>query len=332
MNDFSPSVIIPVHNGERTIGRAIEAVLRQRDVGPVEVIVVDDGSTDKTEEIVAAYSSVKYIRQKNAGPATARNRGAREARGDLLCFTDADCVPHDDWLARMIKHCHDPSVAAVAGSYGIANPDNVLAACVHQEIRYRHDQRMGAYIRAFGSYNVGIKRKVFDELGGFNAAYRQASGEDNELSYRIIAAGYKIYFARESLVDHYHPTRLIAYLRDQSRHGYWRARMYVGHPAMSKGDDYTFWKDIIEVALAAALLLAFGLGLADVEGGKPLGSIVLIIFLIIEIYFCYLYKIKFPQTPYFAVVMVLRSLTRTFGLFGGSLSLLPAVFRSVFNR
>ncbi len=243
------SVIIPAYNSMATIQASIEAVLGQVYDGETELIVVDDGSVDGTAGIVQHYPKARYIYQKNQGPASARNRGALEASGDILIFTDSDCCPEQGWVRGMSEAFRDESVGVAAGSYGIANPHEPLARIIHKEIRFRHLNLMSKYPKAFGSYNFAIRTELFRRLNGFNASYRRASGEDNDLSYRVLQSGLKILFLKNMCVAHYHQSKLDRYLMEQYRHGFWRARLYLDHSAMVLGDDYTFWKDILEVPL-----------------------------------------------------------------------------------
>ncbi len=250
------SVVIPVYNRAGLIGPVIEALLEQT-YKPLEIIVVDDGSTDNTKEVVSSYP-VKYIYQKNQGPASARNRGFRESVGDVIAFIDSDCIARPDWLENLIKGFDSPEVGAVAGSYDIANPESLLSRLIHEEIKWRHS-RFKKFIRAFGSYNVAIRREVFERTGGFDETYRTASGEDNDLSYRLLKLGYRIRFMPDALVAHYHTENLLKYLREQKRHAFWRMKLYRDHPDMTGGDDYTLLKDGIEIPLGAMIL-----------GGTPL--------------------------------------------------------------
>ena len=306
------SIVIPAFNAEKTIAQTIRACQAQ-DYSPVpDIIVIDDGSTDRTGECVMAHPDVRYARQNNAGPAQARNAGAALAAGDVICFTDADCIPHPDWVRSLMQHFFDLSVGAVMGSYGIANPQKWLARAVYQEIVFRH-QRMPLFPKVFGSYNVAIRRDVFNEAGGFNGEYLHASGEDNDLSYRILSRGYKIFFAKNALVDHHHPETVSKYLREQYRHGFWRFKMYRTHPAMMKGDDYTFWKDPLEIilsyALLGALLSGWWLGHSNIF---LLISIILIL-IILELYFSIKFKCEAEYILKYSYVMASRAIARAGG-------------------
>ncbi|MHB8173805.1 MAG: glycosyltransferase family 2 protein [Nitrospirota bacterium] len=251
------SVVIPAYNAENTIGRTISALLANG-VPAESIIVVNDGSCDGTAGIVKQYPAAKYIYQKNAGPAAARNTGWKASFSEVVIFTDSDCVPCPGWAEALMAGFDSSDGAktgAVTGSYDIANSDRILPRIIHEEIKERHDS-YGRFVRFFGSYNVAIKREVLEKTGGFDESYRRASGEDNDLSYRVQKLGFKIAFAPDALVGHYHTVSLKKYLREQYTHGYWRIKLYKAHPDKRGGDDYTKKKDIIEPPLSL-LSLAF---------------------------------------------------------------------------
>ncbi|MBP9853996.1 MAG: glycosyltransferase [Candidatus Omnitrophica bacterium] len=315
MNESRISVVVPAYNCEKTIARCIECILGQSH--PVdEIIIVDDGSTDRTAEIIKAFKTVQYVHQLNSGPASARNTGARQATGEFIFFTDSDCAPDKDWISLTIKHFSNASVAVVSGSYGIGNPESRLARCIHQEIIFRHQHLMPSYPKSFGSYNFGIRKEVFDQVGRFNESYRRASGEDNDLSYKILAHGYKIYFEPASIVDHIHPTKVIKYLKEQFRHGFWRVKMYMQHPNMAKGDDYTFWKDIVEIPIAICIVFFL---LLSVFKFIFLVIAVTFIFLlgVTELYYGFLMLKKFEDRIFSGLVFFLRSFARAAGFLSG---------------
>jgi glycosyltransferase involved in cell wall biosynthesis len=313
----SVSVVVPAFNAQQTIAHTIQSVLSQDYSGEIELLVVDDGSTDETPRIVRSFQGVKCIQQVNAGPAAARNRGAADSRGEIIIFTDSDCVAHNDWIRKIVDGFTIEKVGAVCGGYGIANSNNILARCIHSEVLYRHRVLMSSFPRAFGSYNVGIKREVFFEVGGFNEHYRRASGEDNDLSYKILKSGRRIYFNKTALVDHHHTTVIKKYLKEQWRHGFWRAKMYADHPSMARGDDYTFWKDMLEVPLVCFSVIGmvlWGIGFLTFKNFILLSFVP---FFVLELYFANLFCDAIPMKFYFSFVMFFRSFARAFGLSTG---------------
>lgn len=315
-NSIKISIIIPAYNAEKTIGGCVNSLLTQDYTGDFEIIAVDDGSTDSTIDILRTFDRVRIVQQPNAGPAAARNAGFKASAGDIVCFTDADCRPQPDWLKKIHQHFCDYATEVLAGSYGIANPESLLACCVHQEIRYRHEHLMGITIEVFGSYNVAFRRGIFERLGGFDESYRHASGEDNDFSYRLRNQGVTILFDREVKVDHCHPVQVKRYLHEQFRHGFWRARLYRVHPLRAKGDGYTFFKDILEIPLAAGLIM---LALSTLFGVSwKIVAEAFLLALVMESVFCFAYGLRdLKAVLFFAAVMLLRSFARMFGLLMG---------------
>lgn len=255
MKDIKVSIVVPVYNRADMLADVITALLQQ--THPSEIVVVDDGSTDNTADVAKAYP-VRYVHQENRGPAAARNKGFQMSTGQVVAFTDSDCIARPDWIEKLLEgFAHDDN-GVVAGSYDIANPVRLLPRLIHEEIKGRHAE-FKTHIRAFGAYNVAVKRNVFEDVGGFDESYRTASGEDNDLSYRILASGHQILFKPDALVFHYHTERFGKYLKEQYRHGYWRMKLYKAHRDMMKGDDYTQLRDILESPLSLFVLVALPL-------------------------------------------------------------------------
>lgn len=254
------SIIVPAYNAERTLAECLYA-LAQQDYPALEIIVVDDGSTDRTGEIARDFEGVTYIRQENAGPAAARNRGAAAAKGAWLAFTDSDCVAEPDWINQLMAK-REPGVVGIGGTYDIANPASLLARIIHAEIIARH-ARLPVYVDFLGSFNVAYERAAFEAVGGFDPAFSQASGEDNDLAYRMIDAGGKLTFTRFAIVKHYHPERLLPYFKTQMRHGYWRVALYKKHPKREQGDSYAGGWEMMAYRAGAVLLVILLLTLVD---------------------------------------------------------------------
>ena len=257
MNKPFVSIVIPAFNSSSTLGMTIDSCLLQDyPKDRFEVIVVDDGSTDNTADLVKKFP-VKYLYQKKSGPAQARNNGWRGSKGEWVCFIDADCIPSKDWASRLVGHADKHGVGAVAGSYDAEGSVFLLDKFIHHEIRFRHSG-MPIYINSFGTYNVTIKRDVLEELKGFDPLYSHASGEDSDLSYRIIKAGHRIYFEKRALVSHKNILKLRKYIAVQFRHGYWRMRLYRKNITMIARDEYGYWKDFVEAGLVIlSMLLMF---------------------------------------------------------------------------
>jgi glycosyltransferase involved in cell wall biosynthesis len=253
---MSVTVVIPAYNSARTLERCLRACLAQDGVGSPEVIVVDDGSTDDTAA-VAATLPVTCIRQPNAGPAAARNAGWRAGHGEIVCFTDADCVPPPHWAAGLTAEFARGPVTAVGGGYDYRGTDG-LGRLIDEEIRMRH-RAMPEQTDVLGGYNLAVRRSALEAVGGFNPEYRTASAEDNDLCYRLTAAGFRLHFAPDIRVEHLHAWRLLPYLKTQARHGFWRMKLYRDHPGRGRGDRYAGPRDLLAPPLAMvtlALLLA----------------------------------------------------------------------------
>jgi glycosyltransferase involved in cell wall biosynthesis len=253
------SVIIPAYNSADTIEDTLKALEKQTE-RDFEIIVVDDGSTDEIREIVAGHD-VKLFNQEHRGPAAARNRGAIEARGEILVFTDSDCVPTQRWLAEMLKPFSSPEIVGVQGRY--KTRQRGLIPCFVQceiESRYERMSRAG-YIDFVGSYSAAYRRILFLQVGGFDESFSAASGEDPDLSYRLSKKGYKMVFNGNAVVYHRHPASLGEYLRKKFYRAYWRVALYKKHAEKAVRDSYTPQLLKVQIGAFYAFSLALLLGL-----------------------------------------------------------------------
>ncbi|HSE51013.1 MAG TPA: glycosyltransferase family A protein [Gemmatimonadales bacterium] len=173
----SVSCIIPVYNGERFLGAAVASVLAQTRQ-PVEIIIVDDGSTDGTPEVIAGYGDrVRSIRQENAGPAAARNAGIAMATGAFIGFLDAD----DLWL---------PEKLALQMAELVRNPKTMI--CLAGMTNFRDTAVFGGPEEewpggAFSPCTMLVRAPVFRQIGGFDPKLR--AGEDTEWFCRVMMGG-----------------------------------------------------------------------------------------------------------------------------------------------
>lgn len=232
------SIIIPVHNGEKTIGECIDSLLNQTRK-PDEIIVIDDGSEDNTKKILKKIKGIKLLEQGHKGPAAARNLGTRKARGEIVLFTDSDCTPDRNWVSEMMKPFEDKKIVGVQGVYRTRQKD-LVARFTQLEIEDRYDRmRKREDIDFIGSYSAGYRRKIFLKFGGFDESFTSASGEDPELSFKISKAGHRMVFNEKAAVYHKHVDSLSAYLTQKFWRAYWRVLLYRKHPGKMTNESYT---------------------------------------------------------------------------------------------
>jgi mycofactocin glycosyltransferase len=213
------SVVIPVRNGERTIDDCIRSLLALRyPPDRLELLVVDNGSRDRTLELLQRYGErVVLVCEGTRGPGAARNAGLRGARGDVIAFTDADCVVDRDWLSRMVAPLRDPCVGIAGGTILARRPANA----VERFGETIHDHRMAieVYRPPYAiTMSWASRRDVLLELGGFDERFRR--GEDSDLSYRVGRAGYALVFVPEAVVHHRNEATLLGLFGEGFEHGF----------------------------------------------------------------------------------------------------------------
>jgi len=253
------SIIIPSRDSEKFIAKNIESILKQDFKGKREIIVADS-STDRTQEILAKYP-VKVVKHNIKGASAARNIGVKHSRGEILVFVDADCVAPEAWLKNLVAPFEDKDVAAVAGTYRNLNHKNPIANFLQYEIEQRHEEMKKAEnIDFVGSYNCAYRRKVFEEMGGFNEKMIQA--EDPDLSFRV-AAKYKIKFAPAAYVYHWHTGKLMSFMKQKFQRGYWKTRLYRKYKGKVLNNVYTPASLMPQTLLFAISIFSLALGIFD---------------------------------------------------------------------
>jgi glycosyltransferase involved in cell wall biosynthesis len=221
------SVIIPAFNREDTIARSIDSVLVQN-YRPIEVIVVDDGSTDRTVEVVQSYGEeVILIRQSNGGPSSARNSGAARARGEIISFLDSDDTWHPEKLTRQVDLmirggnqvpcciCNANLIAAdgsIKTSFQVAQVNSKL----YQGYWINPTEIISTRFVLFNQV-FSVRRDAFELVGGFNESMRLL--EDHDLAFRLSLLG-PWGFIQEALVEKYNDSEGIGVIamKDPSVH------------------------------------------------------------------------------------------------------------------
>jgi len=250
------SIVVPTYNSARTLRLLLDAVTAETPATcSFEVLVVDDGSTDETERLVGRYPAVRYIRQDNAGPAAARNRGAREASGDYVIFIDSDIVPDAGTIDRLVRDVErDREVAGVSGIYAEAAlfNDGYVADYRNLQTYYWKASSGG---RADDNFPVSLcilHRATFLEAGGLVEAFRGADVEDFEFGRRMTARGATL-LVSPRVQGHHHPEET---LRKLLRVLFRRSRQYAASVTTSVRSPSHYATAARSLTLAGSLLAA----------------------------------------------------------------------------
>lgn len=209
------SVVVPTYGRPERLAACLSALALQ-DHDAYEVIIVDDGSDPPVEDVVlAAAGPVRYVRQANAGPAAARNEGAKAARAPLLAFTDDDCRPAPGWLTAMARaHEREPD-ALIGGRTSNGLPDNVYSAASQDLIGFLEAEDR----TYFASNNIACPAHGFAALGGFGGDFPLAGGEDRDFGLRWGRSGRPLTQTDDAVVIHDHALTARGFWRQHANYG-----------------------------------------------------------------------------------------------------------------
>ena len=318
------SVIVPAYQAADVLPQCLGALQRQTfDRAQVEIIVVDDGSTDGTLEVAERalrdFPAVHIIRAEHSGPANARNLGGRAAAGDLLLFTDADCEPLPDWIEQFARAFKDPSISGAKGAYA-SRQRSLIARFVQQEYEERYDHtRRQETIDFIDTYSAAYRRSAFTDNGGFDVSFPTASVEDQEFSFRLAERGHRLIFVPEALVYHRHNTTLARYFRRKYYIGYWKMHLLKRHPGKAVRDSHTPQLVKAQIVLLAAALISL-LGVFWPPLGLPIAIGLWLAFGLSMLPLLIKIARRDPPVLFIAPIMVfVRTLALGLGLLGGAL-------------
>lgn len=260
------SVIIPAWNEEVGILNTVKSVI-ENDYRQIEIIIVNDGSTDKTDEVVREFMDtyqgsrkIKYFYKKNGGKSSALNLGIRNASGKIIITIDSDSVMAKNTVTNFVKRYQDPSVMCVSGNVKIGNHKTLLGLL--QSIEYlggfyfkKTDSMFGS-IYIVGGAAASYRRQVFRKLGLFD---KKTSTEDIEMSTRIQQAKMKIVYADDAIVYTEGPVDIKSLIKQRLRWKYGRFETFYKYRKLFfnvHGNRYlTFF--VLPLAVFAEILLFF---------------------------------------------------------------------------
>ena len=212
------SVIVCSYNGGKTLDRCLTS-LRDINYPNYEVVLVDDGSKDDTQEIAARHPWIKNIRQENKGLSFARNVGAHESTGDVIVYTDSDCMADPDWLYYLLGTLLSGDFAGVGGPNISPPAENWVQACVAAAPGGpSHVLLTDVVAEHIPGCNMAFHRWAFNQVGGFDPEYRMA-GDAVDVCWRLQQSGGVIAFSPAAIVWHYRRFTLQAFRKQQEGYG-----------------------------------------------------------------------------------------------------------------
>lgn len=252
------SVVVPVRNGAATIAETLRSIAAQNDGRrPFEIIVVEDGSDDGSRGLVeraALDLPITILQGPGRGAAAAVNAGLRAASHPIVAQVDQDVVLERDWLARLLPHFDDPQVGAAQGRYTVDRSASFFARVMALDLEQRYaglPDRIDHVCTGNTVYRAAALARIglLDESFGY--------GYDNDLSYRLGAAGYTLAFCRDARSRHRWREGMTGYLTQQYGFGYGRLDVVAAHPARVAGDDVSPPWMMAQPVLTAAALVCF---------------------------------------------------------------------------
>jgi GT2 family glycosyltransferase len=238
------SVIVCSYNGGQTLRECLASLMRL-DYPDVEIVLVDDGSTDQTPAIAAEFPEVIYHRQVNKGLSEARNVGAELATGEIVAYTDSDCVVDEHWLRYLVQSMRDQNVEAIGGPNITPPSDGWIAKCVAASPgNPSHVMLDDHFAEHIPGCNMAFRRQTLLDLGGFDTQFRQA-GDDVDLCWRLLDTGQKIGYAPAAMVWHHRRATVKAYAKQQKGYGRAEAMVQFKHPHRFGVLGRSSWQGII---------------------------------------------------------------------------------------
>ncbi|MFH1055313.1 MAG: glycosyltransferase [Candidatus Altiarchaeota archaeon] len=321
------SIVIPCKNGQDTLEMCLKSIAELEFPDGFELILIDDGSTDKTFEIMRKFKR-EHLRIETTilkgggvlGAGNAINIGWKAAKSDLVAVTNADCVVAKDWLTEILKPFQDSAVGGATGN--VITPDgmNILQRLIGYELEYRYS-RYPRYILSPQDSNLAYRRKVLEEVGGYDTQFR--TGYDVDIGYRVNEAGYKIEFNPKARVWHYHRAGLKSYWRQQSQTSKSRFQILIKHPHGIKGDNLANPTLMITPPLVWVLILSLLPVVVEPQLTTPY-ILLLIFYLALMLNYTITISKKFQKTETLLVfpLMIYRSLAMGVGMVEGIILIL----------
>jgi GT2 family glycosyltransferase len=214
------SVIVPTYRRPQALNACLQALERQTYRGDWELIIVDDGSPIPVSVKSTGHFPCTVIRQNNAGPSAARNRGVQAARGEWIACTDDDCLPEPTWLETLMQMATQHPDALIGGTTvnGLVNDPYAATSQLIVDLVYEHFNADPKNAYFFASNNILCRRDQFLALDGFDESFEIAS-EDRDFCDRWRIRGWPMIWQPEAKIEHRHGQSLLKFIHLHFRYG-----------------------------------------------------------------------------------------------------------------
>ncbi|MHB1305663.1 MAG: glycosyltransferase family 2 protein [Limisphaerales bacterium] len=248
------SVVVAAFDASRTLAACLDS-LQRLNYPAYEVILVDDGSTDETPRIAAAFPTVRLVRHAtNLGLSVARNTGITHSRGEIIAFTDADCRADEDWLRFAVADLTAGRFSGIGGHNLLPADDSLVAAAVMiSPGGPAHVMLTDRVAEHIPGCNMLFWRWALEEIGGFDPAFRLA-GDDVDVCWRLQQRGGRLGFSPAGFVWHYRRSSVRDYLRQQHGYGEAEALLERKHPEYFNRLGGSMWRGRIYSSASLGLL------------------------------------------------------------------------------
>jgi len=304
------SAVITVYNKREIIKRTVESLLKQP-VKLEEIYIIDDGSNDGSidviKEIAAKHDNIKCIFLKRQGITAALNAGLTKVLGEFIIVLDGDVVLDEKWIDKLLPYFQDEKVAAVSGLTKLGNNKNIWPALAGYNVEYRQSKIKSPFINHLSTCNTIYRKSALEKVGLFSPALFY--GQDNDLSYRMIDAGYKLILSKDTYCLHFWPENFGGFFKQRFHGAVARMRLFKKYPNRWQGDKISGLPYFLELPMGLFLIFSLLFSLI---------SKLFLWFAVCIIFFCYLSE--FNEIRFF-----LNKGKRVIGLFLPFFSLLRSL-------
>ena len=251
------SIVVPVYNSAHTIDRCLSSIMAlQYPSEKLEVIVVDDGSSDETMDIVRRHPTVITVQKGHGGYPSAMNAGIKMAQGNIIVIVDSDIYLTKDWLAKVLSEFNDSDVGIVSGFISTASTKSFWARLAGYDVEDRLDKLKTKYVDHIGSTCTAYRKELFKSVGFFDEKLKRNSDED--LAHSAFKDGWKLVLRKDAVCFHEWRASLRSYFKQQLGQGKYAVNI------IRKAPELLFGKKVQSPSLYIPVIFTFLLLLTPV--------------------------------------------------------------------